>query len=240
MQIRRIALRRQLLLVLVVLLLLAIGLTAGLVLAARPRASDASVRDGLRMYAAAQSLNSLVLSSPSATATLQQWCADHKLAPNPVIVAKPVAGAEHAVTSEQRATLKIGPQERVVYRQVRLMCGRRLLSVAENWYVPSRLTQEMNRQLETTNVPFGAVVKSLNPNRTTLAADFVWHVLPSDWDRRSDTSLRRWLAEHRSEAVFREDRTLVVHEAVVNRPDALPISLVHENYKQGLLAFDAR
>ena len=36
----------------------------------------------------------------------------------------------------------IGPDEPVAYRHVRLRCGDHVLSEADNWYVPSRLTPE--------------------------------------------------------------------------------------------------
>ena len=41
-------------------------------------------------------------------------------------------------------------------------------SVAENWYVPSRLTPEMNAALEHGDTPFGAVIRPLHPHRKPL------------------------------------------------------------------------
>ena len=57
------------------------------------------------------------------------------------------------------------------YRRVDLACGIHALSEAENWYVPARLTPEMNRQLDTSDTPFGAVVKPLNFHRDILKAE---------------------------------------------------------------------
>ena len=44
------------------------------------------------------------------------------------------------------------------------------MSVADNWYLPERLSQEMNRRLETTDAPFGLVVRPLAFRRRTLSA----------------------------------------------------------------------
>ncbi|WP_051537106.1 hypothetical protein [Asaia prunellae] len=49
-----------------------------------------------------------------------------------------------------------------------LRCGNIALSDAWNWYVPQRLTAEMNRELETSTTPFGRVVASLHFTRKPL------------------------------------------------------------------------
>ncbi len=45
-----------------------------------------------------------------------------------------------------------------------------MLSVAHNWYVPARLTPEMNRTLETSDTPFGKVVAPLGFRRERLGS----------------------------------------------------------------------
>jgi hypothetical protein len=60
-----------------------------------------------------QTLNATLLSHPSATVTLENWCRDHHLAPKPRIVARRVAGAEKPMTAEQRQDLSIEPREDV-------------------------------------------------------------------------------------------------------------------------------
>ncbi len=47
------------------------------------------------------------------------------------------------------------------------MCGGHVLSEADNWYVPARLTPQMNRALDTSDTPFGAAVKALDFHRAT-------------------------------------------------------------------------
>jgi hypothetical protein len=113
-------------------------------------------------------LRSRILESHSATLALEGWCADYKLAGDPHLVAERVSGADKPLTADQRARLAIGPDEPVRYRRVRLACGDRVLSEADNWYVPARLTPEMNAALDGTRTPFGRVVRPLAPVRHTV------------------------------------------------------------------------
>src|SRR5260221_12056250 len=82
-----------------------------------------------------------------------------------------------------RHVLQVGAAEPVRNRRVELRCGERVLAIAENWYVPSRLTAAMNRTLETTQQPFRTVVRPLSPQRQTLAAKLLWSPLPDGWER---------------------------------------------------------
>jgi hypothetical protein len=47
------------------------------------------------------------------------------------------------------------------------------MSRAENWYVPGRLTPEMNRALETGDTPFGTAIRPLQPTRRTLGVQWL-------------------------------------------------------------------
>ncbi len=80
-------------------------------------------------------------------------------------------GPEKPLSREQRKRLRLGDDEPVKYRRVALACGDHILSEADNWYVPARLTPEMNRLLETTDTPFGRVVQSLQPTREEFLVD---------------------------------------------------------------------
>ncbi|WP_068076666.1 hypothetical protein [Novosphingobium lentum] len=106
----------------------------------------------------------------SATAALGAWCAAHAIASPPVIAAQAIAGPPPPVPHEVRQLLSIAPLEPVRYRHVRLACGSTVLSVAHNWYVPARLTPDMNRLLDTTDTPFGKVVAPLGFRRERLAS----------------------------------------------------------------------
>ncbi|GAA0745526.1 hypothetical protein CA233_02985 [Sphingomonas sp. ABOLD] len=109
----------------------------------------------------AAALSRDLLASPTATALLERRCG----AP---VVAEVDRTAQKDPTPEQRTRLGIGPDERVVYRSVVLSCAGVALSVAENWYVPARLTPEMNAALEQGDTPFGAVIRPLHPHRKPL------------------------------------------------------------------------
>jgi hypothetical protein len=131
-------------------------------------------------------LRARILASDSATLALEGWCAEHKLAADPHLVAQRLPSPDKPLTPAQRTRLAIGPEEPVRYRRVRLVCGDRVMSEADNWYVPARLTPEMNAVLEGTRTPFGRVVRPLAPVRRTVevrapgpdagSADFLFEV----------------------------------------------------------------
>ena len=179
-----------------------------------------------------ETLNAELLSHDSATQILEQWCSAHRLATTPRITATPMRGAPQAPSAAQRRELHVGPQELVRYRHVELTCGSLVLSRAENWYVPGRLSPEMNRLLETTDAPFGSVVRSLNFQRHTLSAQLLWSPLPPAWDVqgvRAAPDTRQLLVPG----------AVLEHRAVLALPDGTPISEVVETYTGNVLAFDA-
>ena len=176
-----------------------------------PAGTDArpSDREALSLL---QSLNAALLGHDSATATLQQWCADHQLAAAPRITATLLATVPGPATAEQRALLKVGHDEPLRFRHVQLRCGTVVLAEAGNWYVPARLPAAMNRELDTTDTPFGAVVRALNFRRRTLEARLLWsppQPLPD---------------------------AVLEHRALLVLPDGTPFSLVDETYLRSVLA----
>jgi hypothetical protein len=124
--------------------------------------------------AEAAELNRRLLASPSATATLRQWCAEHGIA-DPVIHAEVIKDRPPAATAAQRRELQVGAKEPLGYRHVRLSCAGHVLSDAQNWYVPARLSPGMNITLDTSDTPFGTVVAPLHISRRTLPAGMLWH-----------------------------------------------------------------
>jgi chorismate-pyruvate lyase len=183
----------------------------------------------LEALALLQSLNASLLSNNSATLTLDRWCADHRIASPARITAERVRGADKAPTDEQRRLLGVGPEEPVNYRHVRLRCGARVLSEADNWYVPARLTPDMNRALETTDVAFGRAVQALRFQRRTLSAKLLWSPLPEDWARAASPTA--------AEAPLRPPSGVIEHHAVLTLPDGTPFSEVVETYTGEVLAF---
>lgn len=101
----------------------------------------------------------------SATEALRLWCAARGLARDPVITAEFVRGSDQPPPPGLRALLAAGAAEPLGYRHVRLSCAGTVLSEAHNWYVPARLTPEMNRALAETDTPFGKVAAALHFTR---------------------------------------------------------------------------
>ena len=115
-----------------------------------------------------------------------------------------------------------------------LSCGMHVLSEADNWYVPARLTPEMNRLLDRTDTPFGTVVRPMEPYRRTFAVKLLWAPLPDGWEHEP------------AKAVGDSGRTLVIpdalfeHRAVLYDRGGRPFSEVSEIYQRDILAFSPR
>jgi hypothetical protein len=187
----------------------------------------------LEMLALTQTLNGEILASSSATLSLEKWCRDHKMADDPTVLARPAAGVNKAPGSEQLQRLRVTSAADVTYRGVELRCGGHVLSEADNWYVASRLTAEMNRLLETSDISFGKVVQPLRPYRRTFAVVTLWSPLPAGWEqqRRPDG-----VTGERAEAL-ELPKELFEHRAILYTSENQPFSEVHERYQGELLSF---
>ena len=182
------------------------------------------------MLALLQTLNADLLSHDSATLTLERWCAEHLLAQPARIVARRVHEPAKPIPEELRVRLAIDAVQPLNYRHVQLTCGEHVLSEADNWYVPSRLTADMNRRLETTDEPFGKVVQALGFQRRTLTAQLLWSPLPAGWEMSAAAVEPEPL--HMPKAMLR-------HEAILYTSDWLPFSAVVETYTNELFDFGA-
>ena len=151
-------------------------------------------------------LNARLLGHDSATAVLSAWCHAHHLAEDPTIRAERDASTK-AADADTLKHLGVSDPARLRYRHVRLMCGTRVLSDADNWYRPDVLTPAMNLTLDTTRTPFGVVVAPLGFHRTRLSVT----VLPES-----------------SGAVLR-------HRALLTTSAGVPLSVVVETYTRELL-----
>lgn len=103
----------------------------------------------------------------SATEALQQWCQARQIGRGP-IRARVVGAQSSDPPAKMRRILDLAGDERLGMRNVRLSCDDTVLSVAWNWYVPSRLTPEMNAALANSDVPFGKVAGALRFRRETI------------------------------------------------------------------------
>ncbi|MCB2058898.1 MAG: hypothetical protein R3E09_05440 [Novosphingobium sp.] len=147
----------------------------------------------------------------SATVALTRWCDAHGIADPAEVRASPVVGERVAVPPSLRKTLQVSADAPLGYRHVRLSCGGTVLSEAHNWYVPGRLTPEMNHTLENTDTPFGRVAGPLGFTRERLA------------------SLR-------GAAPGCPEATILSHRAILRLPDGRPISALVECYTAENLA----
>ena len=141
----------------------------------------------------------------SATEALTQWCLTHNMGNPPVIRAVRMEGDTGELPSDIYALLGLAEGSTISYRHVRLVCGDVVLSEAHNWYVPSRLSPDMNAALEKTDTPFGKAVAAL---------DFT----------------RRKLAGTRGGGPGCPADTILMQRALLALPDGQPISLVQECY----------
>ena len=156
-------------------------------------------------------LQEVLAANDSATLALEQWCARHEIADPPEVKALPVVGARVAIPEEARTLLDPGEGETIAVRHVMLVCGDTTLSLAWNYYVPERLTEQMNTLLNTTDLPFGRVVSSLGYRRERLDA-------------------------LRGSAEACPAETVLSHRALLRLPDDRPLSFLAECYTPAALS----
>ncbi len=188
------------------------------------RADDhASYVARVEALALLETFNAELLSHDSATLTLEHWCDTHRLASPARIVAQRVSGADQPASADQRRELGVTPTDTLRYRRVRLLCGAVVLSQADNWYVPTRLTPEMNQLLDTTDTPFGKVVQELHFQRHTLSSTLLWRPLPEGWETNPAAAQDR-------AAPLQIPPDVLEHRALLVLPDGTAISEVVETY----------
>lgn len=153
-------------------------------------------------------LDRLLRSSPSATALLERLWAERWGDTAASLRAQLVAGPPPPEPPDLRTLLEVADAEALGHRRVALGVGTTMLSEAENWFVPARLTATMRALLVATDTPFGRVIASLAPSRTTLA----------------------------TEQPPAGGRVVLRHRALVVAQDGRPLALVAEDYLAAALA----
>ena len=186
----------------------------------------------LEILALLQTLNGEILAGSSATRTLEEWCREHEMAADPKIVAKRLPDVRKQPSAEQLQRLGVRDASEVQYRRVELRCGAYVFSEADNWYVPARLTPEMNALLTTTESPFGKVVQPLQPYRRTIAVTMLWTPLPRGWEQQKRPRFGAY--RRRILAIPNE---VFQHRAILYTAEHVPFSEVVETYQSELLAF---
>lgn len=191
-----------------------------------------SAQDRLAADAALHALSDRLAASDSATLVLDGWCAEHRMAADPTITAERIRADARPAPPEIRALLKVSATERLGYRHVRLRCGTHVLSDADNWYVPARLTPDINRQLDTSDTPFGRAARPLQFRRHTLSSRHLWSALPRRSERPASD---RWPDRAGIDATD----IVIENRALLLLPDGAPISAVVERYTGAVLAYPA-
>lgn len=186
----------------------------------------------VEILALLQTLNADILAGTSATRSLETWCGEHGMAAEPKIVARRVPGIAKEPTAEQLQRLGAHDASEVRYRRVELRCGAHVLSEADNWYVPARLTPDMNALLDTTDTPFGRAVQPLRPYRRTIEVATLWSPLPRGWEQQ-----RRVRFAWRRRAILAIPEHVFRHRAVLFTAEHVPFSEVVETYRADVLAF---
>ena len=176
-----------------------------------------------------QRLNAALLSHDSATLALEDSCS-HRLAP--AVVAERVRGEDKPADAGVRTLLDVDADIPVAYRRVRLRCDARVLSEADNWYVPARLTAEMNHALDTSDIAFGRAVQALQFSRHTLSARLLWSPLPEGLDGGGVA-----IPAATSGRSLTIPPHVLEHRAVLTLPDGMPFCTVVESYTAALLDF---
>ena len=131
------------------------------------------VEEGEAQQARIATLHTRLLSGSSATATLEHWCTENGLSAQARVRALRVHQLRPAPEAVRNA-LQAPADAWIEYRRVQLICSDRLLSEADNWYLPSRLTPAMIAQLQESDAPFGRVVDALQFQRETLSDHRFW------------------------------------------------------------------
>ena len=180
----------------------------------------------LRLQAQLQTLNADLLSHDSATAVLQDLC-NRRDPEAPQILARQVEVPDDlAAANAARRQLGAAANEPVRRRRVELTCGEVVLSRADNWYLPGRLTAQMNIDLESTERPFGVVVRPLNFQRRTLSSRLLFNPLPPGWEAADPAGF---------DVAVTIPPNVLQHRAHLQTPDGRPFALLIETYSERVL-----
>lgn len=169
-------------------------------------------------------INEELTLSPSASLSLSRWCFHPPAVTEHSLQAVRLDTPEKPASRTIRQLLGVGPKTLIRYRRVALTCHGLVVSEADNWYVPERLTRIMNQQLDKSQTPFGLVVQPLSPLRVTLMSR-----LNRSWN------LKDLWAEKTPSFMGHGDRATVLEIRALLVTARGPISLVEEHYSSNLL-----
>uniref|UniRef100_E6VCY5 Uncharacterized protein n=1 Tax=Rhodopseudomonas palustris (strain DX-1) TaxID=652103 RepID=E6VCY5_RHOPX len=164
----------------------------------------------------------------TATTALIAWCRCHHPC-NAESVAITLLGDETMPADDYDGPLRPRDGETLRRRRVWLHWGDRVLSEAENWYIPERLPPAMRDAVADGLRPYGAVVAGLRPKRVTTT------VLRTDdiaCDRFDDEEILARLARTRG---FSPPQAFVLHIHAVMTASGVVLAELREHYRRELL-----
>jgi len=184
----------------------------------------------LEATALLQSLNVELLTSDSEQQTLGRWCSSHGLVSNPQISIERVLDAEERPTEAQRKMLATSAKEPIRHRKVQVLCGATVLLEADDWYLPSRVSAQVNALIESTALPF-ETAQIGHFRRRIVSATILWPQLPELWGLGTEESATE------SQAMRPPPARVLTHHVLVTLPDGTPFGEAKENYMRSVLAF---
>lgn len=164
-------------------------------------------------------LSERILRSNSATEELERWCAERAIGDGRIVAIR--ARNAKAVPCDDESLEALYPHDvrgQAKFRLVELATAGIVVVDAFNWYFPDRLTLDMRKALETTDTPFGRVVKPLKPKRRTYLVR-----------RRTPGQMME------AKGPLDPGATAFEHRAVIYGQGDIPIAVVHERFRNILV-----
>ncbi|ABE39330.1 hypothetical protein [Rhodopseudomonas pseudopalustris] len=164
----------------------------------------------------------------TATAALVAWCRryDGRGADD---LAVTLLSDRVAQPGEYQGPLRPCAGETIQCRRVLLRWGQRVVSEAENWYVPQRLPVAIRRMLAEGALPFGAVVAELMPRRTTTT------MLRCEQIAGGGREAAELLEQLARAQVFSPPEAFVLHVHAMMTVSGVMLADVREHYRRELL-----
>lgn len=171
-----------------------------------PAGADLRSRESLDVRA----LNERLLGATSATAVLNDWAALRGFPGGPIRAERQFAAS---LGDDLLEALGASRFERVRHRRVRLFRGDLALVEADNRFLPDRLPPGLERELDVTTTPFGALIAPLSPSRRTFHVAFPEEIRLACGAGPSPDPQRAIVLEHKAVVLDRGGRALAaVHE----------------------------
>ena len=191
-----------------------------------------------------------ILTHHSSTATIENWLQENHMAHALPLHIKHIAPETFPPKTHNEAieahpaacppvlcaALNVTPSlsdSSLAYRKIHLFAEGRVFCIADNWYRPDVLTPSMRTQLETTDIPFGRVVRPLGFFRRILEHRVLWSPLPQGWQR---VLFQHYNAQQEKEApLLPVPHNLFEYTAILHTHNGVPFSALVETYTSEIL-----